>query len=344
MFSKHCRALYILALCIFWGVEYCAFAAASSIDVYRYNLELKFAWMPGTDNPPFYNIRIRENDTVTQVTTQNAPQPTLPQCTFAAKDGFAYEISVRPADGFGETGPWSPASDKYVIHKLSAPPQVSLLFEVDIWSLGWLSEGGVIKAYLGNLPSPYVASDIVASTIRLNGIEATAPSTVLESGYSGFSTDPVLQLRLRKSDLVASLGTSILGIYPVVITGNFHDNESFEAHATITLIGTLAAPTAPLPQAFSVGPNYPNAFNPDTWVPYALPEDAYVTIDIYNAYGTNIRHLDIGHRRAGHYTTQKTAAYWNGTNELGERMPSGVYFFTFRTNAYTATGKMVMLK
>ena len=90
--------------------------------------------------------------------------------------------------------------------------------------------------------------------------------------------------------------------------------------------------------------NYPNPFNPDTWIPYQLRDGSEVKICIYDVSGTLVRRLDLGYKPAGIYTSQERSAYWDGRNELGEQVSSGIYFYTIQAGKYTATGKMLMLK
>jgi len=95
---------------------------------------------------------------------------------------------------------------------------------------------------------------------------------------------------------------------------------------------------------FALYQNYPNPFNPETWIPYALKEDSYVQIRIYDSTGKLIRVLDQGYREAAQYVEKGDAAYWDGRNETGERVSSGVYFYQIVTDKFTATRKMVILK
>ena len=90
--------------------------------------------------------------------------------------------------------------------------------------------------------------------------------------------------------------------------------------------------------------NYPNPFNPETWIPYRLAEDAFVTLTIYNQTGQVVRTLDVGHRIASAYESRSKAVYWDGNNGLGEQVASGIYFYTLTAGDYSATRKMVILK
>ena len=90
--------------------------------------------------------------------------------------------------------------------------------------------------------------------------------------------------------------------------------------------------------------NYPNPFNPETWIPYQLAQDAFVTLTIYDVNGRVVRTLNVGHRIAAVYESQSKAIYWNGKNNLGEQVASGVYFYHLSAGDYSATRKMVILK
>ena len=90
--------------------------------------------------------------------------------------------------------------------------------------------------------------------------------------------------------------------------------------------------------------NYPNPFNPETWIPYRLAEDANVTLTIYDSSGRVVRTLDVGHRIAAAYESRSKAIYWDGRNGLGERVASGVYFYTLTAGDFSITRRMVILK
>ena len=90
--------------------------------------------------------------------------------------------------------------------------------------------------------------------------------------------------------------------------------------------------------------NYPNPFNPETWIPYRLAEDANVALTIYDLSGGVVRRLDVGHRIAAVYESRSKAIYWDGRTEFGERVASGVYFYHLSAGDYSATRKMVILK
>ncbi len=98
------------------------------------------------------------------------------------------------------------------------------------------------------------------------------------------------------------------------------------------------------PQETALLPNYPNPFNPETWIPYRLAKDADVTLTIYDTKGTVVRQFNLGFQPAGDYTDRIKAAYWDGRNEGGEQVASGIYFYSLSAGDYSATRKMLILK
>ena len=98
------------------------------------------------------------------------------------------------------------------------------------------------------------------------------------------------------------------------------------------------------PKETALLPNYPNPFNPETWIPYQLAEPADVSISIYSADGKLIRTLDLGHQPIGIYESRSRAAYWDGKNAIGEPVASGVYFYTLTARDFIATRKMLIMK
>ncbi|MBT3266797.1 hypothetical protein HN371_06570 [Candidatus Poribacteria bacterium] len=98
------------------------------------------------------------------------------------------------------------------------------------------------------------------------------------------------------------------------------------------------------PYRFQLMANYPNPFNPETWIPFELAEDADVTIRIYGVGGARVRTLDLGSRPQGIYASQNQAAYWDGSNDRGERVASGVYVYEIAAGDYHATRRMVIMK
>ncbi|MYK18748.1 hypothetical protein F4055_11390 [Candidatus Poribacteria bacterium] len=123
----------------------------------------------------------------------------------------------------------------------------------------------------------------------------------------------------------------------------------------ITIVVGSGTPAAPVffPEETALLANYPNPFNPETWIPYQLAESAEVTVHIYATNGVLVRTLALGHQAAGIYQGRSRAVYWDGRNEVGEPVASGIYFYTLSTEStrdsvtagdFTATRKMLIRK
>ena len=90
--------------------------------------------------------------------------------------------------------------------------------------------------------------------------------------------------------------------------------------------------------------NFPNPFNPETWIPFRLADESRVTIHIYNSAGQLVRRLSPGIMPAGDYSSQARAVYWDGRNQTGEPVSSGVYLYTINAGDFSATRKMFIQK
>ncbi len=139
------------------------------------------------------------------------------------------------------------------------------------------------------------------------------------------------------------------GHYIAAATGKSYAITSRSAYLFIWSQDTTAAPTT-TPQAetpiaeTTLLPNFPNPFNPETWIPYQLAKSSEVTVSIHAADGKLVRTLELGQMPAGAYQDKDRAAYWDGKNEQGESVASGVYFYTLKAGDFSATKKMLIRK
>ena len=130
--------------------------------------------------------------------------------------------------------------------------------------------------------------------------------------------------------------------------------EAWIAHARLEDDGSLAFRqgienlqnllASLIPEETALLANYPNPFNPETWIPYQLAESAEVRLTIYDMNGRLVRRLAVGHQGAGMYQSRSRAVYWDGRNQLGESVASGLYFYTLTAGEFTATRRMLILK
>ena len=91
-------------------------------------------------------------------------------------------------------------------------------------------------------------------------------------------------------------------------------------------------------------PNYPNPFNPETWIPYQLAEAADINVEIYDVGGRLVRTISVGFKPVGYYLARERAAYWDGRNEIGESVSRGVYFIQFVAGDFATTQRVVVVK
>ena len=143
--------------------------------------------------------------------------------------------------------------------------------------------------------------------------------------------DPATVARLDREVLQAELQRLMLA-----------NDGSLKYRRAIELLQRVLA--AKQPGQTRLFANYPNPFNPETWIPYQLAIGSNVEITIYDVKGIVVRHLKLGHQAAGYYTEKPRAAYWNGRNAVGERVASGVYFYQLQADNVSLLRKMVILK
>jgi hypothetical protein len=110
------------------------------------------------------------------------------------------------------------------------------------------------------------------------------------------------------------------------------------------LIGQAKRIHIVIPAVSTLAQNFPNPFNPETWIPYELAKESEIIISIYDVQGKLVRKIDLGHKEIGQYFSQDKAAYWDGRNNLGEKTGSGVYFYQIQAGDFQAVRKMIILK
>ena len=128
------------------------------------------------------------------------------------------------------------------------------------------------------------------------------------------------------------------------VTNAFADARHLAISDVLSAFLELLAEMAEIPETTALLPNYPNPFNPETWIPYYLATDAPVILTIYDTRGVAVRELMLGHQPAGVYVSRGRAAYWDGRNQHGEQVASGVYFYTLTVGDFTATRKLLIAK
>ena len=168
--------------------------------------------------------------------------------------------------------------------------------------------------------------DLVFVAERLGEKVAAAPSQMDVVKATPFSTEDVIVVRRALNELEAIREKSDSVKMTVQFLRAWLANANHEVRETRLL------------------PNYPNPFNPETWIPYQLADAADVSMGIYDVGGRLVRTIPIGFKPVGYYLTRERAAYWDGRNEIGESVSSGIYFIQFLSGDFAATRRIVVVK
>ncbi len=172
--------------------------------------------------------------------------------------------------------------------------------------------------------------DLIAVAQHINDSTSAAPTMITNQGVE---MNPTL---VNSSELTPEL------IHAWITEAMLkNDGATVFRKAIANLQRLLASLT---PEKTKLLANYPNPFNPETWIPYHLARPSEVSIRIYNANGHIIRTLVLGHQNAGIYQSRSRSAYWDGKNDLGETVASGVFFYTLTAGNFVATRKMLVIK
>ena len=175
----------------------------------------------------------------------------------------------------------------------------------------------------------------LAVDVNGDGVVNVLDLILVAGMFDGTAAAPSAQLQLPAT------------LTAVEVQGWLTDASSLEAKDPIMKRGFLILKqllASLTPTETELLANYPNPFNPETWMPYRLAEDAFVTLTIYDGAGQVVRTLDVGHQIAAVYENRSKAIYWDGRNGLGEQVASGVYFYHLSAGDYSATRKMLILK
>lgn len=184
----------------------------------------------------------------------------------------------------------------------------------------------------------------------LNGLSVTVHH--LSSGaVITETTDANGQFSAIFMDVFNNQSFRVGDVFKIDISSNNSDIRIESVQYTITqediklgriILSNLAARI--IPKRSQLMQNWPNPFNPETWIPFQLSKAAEVNITIYDIHGRAVRQFDLGYVPAGIYNTKYNAIYWNGTNDAGERVSSGVYFYHIQAGEFSASRKMAILK
>ncbi len=250
----------------------------------------------------------------------------------------AGRASTVPISGVG----WSNTSGT-----AAAPPAAMVGIEVDDVTPILALRGSIVDEDSGLSNTNFRVTVKNQSTRRsvttVTGGERLARSNMWGSAGVGYQlTDVDLKTQRAATigdilEISAQSSHPLIGVEPLWYTVTAEDVKR-------SLIQLPELVTYEIPAETVLLYNYPNPFNPETWIPYRLAEDAFVTLTIYDQAGRVVRTLDVGHQVAAVYESRSKAVYWDGRNEVGETVASGVYFYHLSAGDFSATRKMVILK
>ena len=200
-----------------------------------------------------------------------------------------------------------------------------------VYDANELAGGDISIAYDNNmLRAINISTDsdlLVASDISKPGIIRLAFAS-----YGTLNKKMIAEIQFDVfADGISSLSIKSLELYK--LDGSLIDSRKMSRQ--VSLWKTI-------PERNALLQNFPNPFNPETWIPYQLKEGSEVIVRIYSMTGELVREFNMGYKPAGLFTSRDRAVYWNGKNEEGEQVSSGIYFYTIRTGKFTATRKMVI--
>ena len=244
----------------------------------------------------------------------------------------------------------NPISDYGPLRRLEAAiedPYDSIYIDIDMTNIPPVFTDGdrTTRSVAENTePGQYIGAAVRATdaddegnnalTYTLSGTDADAFDIVSASGR--LQTKAPLDYETKRS-------------YTVIVIVN--DGNSGGDKITVTINVTDVAGAAPsvevspmIPEKTELLTNFPNPFNPETWIPYQLAKPAEVTLTIYDIRGVVVRELKLGHQAAGIYHSRSRAIHWDGRNAFGEKVATGIYFYTLKAGDFNATRKLLIRK
>ena len=253
---------------------------------------------------------------------------TLLSVTFLAKAGGESQITLHNFQLGSNTGEIIPAGvPKFVITVESQPT----------WDVNADGQVSVLDLIL---VAQHLGSDAPANSkvdVNRDGI-VNILDLILVAQHLGESTTSAAPsiIAINNGELTPAM------IQAWIVQAQVENDGSLAFRQGIANLERLL--TLFIPEETALLHNYPNPFNPETWIPYQLAEPAEVTLTIYAVNGTLVRTLLLGHQPAGIYQTRNRAIYWDGKNEVGESVASSIYFYTLTAGDFTATRKMLIRK
>ena len=252
--------------------------------------------------------------------------PDAPNDGFPVEGGKGYIVNVPETRQFAFVGaPWTTQTED-----AAAAPAISV--ETPQAQEAWAF---VVSGYLEGKPA-FDDYQVMVRNLRTD-------STVTASVQGGYFAAATADLARRS---IVQVG-DVMEVRVIGPNGNV-ESDTFSYQVTpesiVAAVLSIRLDSIGKPKLTQLLQNFPNPFNPETWIPYQLETSANVTLHIYDTTGGIVRTLDLGFKPQGFYMTRSTAAYWDGRNNMGEQVASGVYFYSLQTPEFSATRKMLILK
>ena len=268
---------------------------------------------------------------------------TLLQVRFKAKSTGETELALHKFEfgtGTGDSIPAGPHEIRIVVEERLATGDVNRDGRVSILDLI------LVAQQLGKRVSAGSAVDVnrdgvvsILDLIRVAQGIAQSPAAPLALNL------PTSRDSRNGTDFIGAVGTKSVDAATIeawIAQAQLEDDGSLAFKQGIENLENLLASL--IPEETTLLANYPNPFNPETWIPYQLAESVEVTLTIYDMNGQLVRRLAVGHRAAGMYRSRGRAVYWDGRNQLGESVASGLYFYTLIAGEFSGTRRMLILK
>ncbi len=249
--------------------------------------------------------------------------PTAPDDGFSIEGGKGYIVNVPETRQFAFVGSeWANQTET------AAAPAISVEPLQDAWAF-------VVSGHLQG-KSAFDGYQVIVRNLKTNEVITTS----VQGDYFAAAT----------ADLARRSVVQVGDVIEVHVIGPDKNVESHTLNFEVTpesiadAVLSIRLDSIGQPKLTQLLQNFPNPFNPETWIPYQLETSADVTLQIYDASGDMVRTLDLGFKGQGFYMTRSRAAYWDGRNNLGEQVASGIYFYSLHTPDFSATRKMLILK
>ena len=251
--------------------------------------------------------------------------PDAPDDGFPVEGGQGYIVNVPQPRNFAFVGaPWTTQTEDAA----AAPAASSTEMAQEAWAF-------VVSGHLEGQPA-FDGYQVIVHNLRTNStITAPVQGDYFAAANADLSRRSVIQVG------------DVLQVHVIGPDGNVEsDTRSYKVtpEDLSNAVLSIRLDNIGKPKLTRLLQNFPNPFNPETWIPYQLETSAEVTLQIYDTAGSIVRTLELGFKAQGFYMTRTTAAYWDGRNNMGEQVASGVYFYSLQTPDFSATRKMLILK